>query len=430
VQTPGEEDKPSPSKVAKLNWMKAGIQAADKVLTVSPNYASEISSGPSKGVEMDAILRAAGGELRLLRLLLVQGVAGQASAAGLLPVGRACPAAPGPRPARCHPQHPHPRRPAGVEGIVNGMDVEEWNPRTDKFLDINYDRSTVFQGKAAAKSALQVRRHLLHLPPAAPAGEGAAAGCRPLAAPSPSPPLPPAAALLQAELGLPVDPSVPLFGFIGRLEEQKGLDILVAALPKVLRSGNVQVSAAVQGGAAQLAVALSSCLLPLSRPPCAPAPPLRPRPPPARPQVAILGTGKKAYEKLVADLSKAFPGKAAGVVKFSAPLAHQITAGADFMLVPSRFEPCGLIQLHAMQYGTVPLVSSTGGLVDTVKEGVTGFHMGAMDTDKLEQVRAQGGGLPGGALAPCCCRLHERAACRATAGGERALRRLPTCPPP
>ena len=53
------------------------------------------------------------------------------------------------------------------------------------------------------------------------------------------------------------------------------------------------------------------------------------------------------------------------------------------MLVPSRFEPCGLIQLHAMQYGTVPLVSSTGGLVDTVKEGVTGFHMGSLDPDCL-----------------------------------------------
>jgi granule-bound starch synthase len=53
------------------------------------------------------------------------------------------------------------------------------------------------------------------------------------------------------------------------------------------------------------------------------------------------------------------------------------------MLVPSRFEPCGLIQLHAMQYGTVPLVSSTGGLVDTVKDGVTGFHMGKFDADDL-----------------------------------------------
>jgi granule-bound starch synthase len=58
-------------------------------------------------------------------------------------------------------------------------------------------------------------------------------------------------------------------------------------------------------------------------------------------------------------------------------------AGSDYILVPSRFEPCGLIQLQAMQYGTVPIVASTGGLVDTVKEGVTGFHMGAFDTDKL-----------------------------------------------
>lgn len=58
-------------------------------------------------------------------------------------------------------------------------------------------------------------------------------------------------------------------------------------------------------------------------------------------------------------------------------------AGGDFVVVPSRFEPCGLIQMQAMQYGTVPLVASTGGLVDTVEEGVTGFHMGVFDTDRL-----------------------------------------------
>lgn len=85
-------------------------------------------------------------------------------------------------------------------------------------------------------------------------------------------------------------------------------------------------------------------------------------------QVVILGTGKKAFEKKVEELSKKFEG-CEGIVKFSAPLAHMITAGVDFLMVPSRFEPCGLIQLHAMQYGTVPVVSSTGGLVDTVKEG-------------------------------------------------------------
>ena len=66
-----------------------------------------------------------------------------------------------------------------------------------------------------------------------------------------------------------------------------------------------------------------------------------------------------------------------------------LCAGADFMMIPSRFEPCGLIQLHAMQYGTVPLVSTTGGLVDTVKDGVTGFHLGKMDPDKLLDKDAQ-----------------------------------------
>lgn len=117
-------------------------------------------------------------------------------------------------------------------------------------------------------------------------------------------------------------------------------------------------------------------------------------------QVAILGTGKAAYEKMVNAIGTKYKGKAKGVVKFSAPLAHLMTAGADFMLVPSRFEPCGLIQLHAMHYGTVPVVASTGGLVDTVKEGVTGFHMGALNPDKLDEADAN-------ALAATCKRAAE-----------------------
>ena len=213
-------------------------------MTVSENYAKEISSSKSKGVELDDVIRK-----------------------------------------------------YGMEGIVNGMDPTEWNPSVDKFIDVPYDKNTVVEGKAAAKQAL------------------------------------------QAEVGLPLDAEAPIFGYIGRLEEQKGVDIFMKAVPKLLKA------------------------VPNA-------------------QVVILGTGKKALEKELEALDEAEP-MCAGVIKFSAPLAHFITAGADFLMVPSRFEPCGLIQLHAMQYGTVPIVASTGGLVDTVKEGVTGYHMGAMDADNL-----------------------------------------------
>jgi len=228
----------------KLNWLKAGFINADKNLTVSENYAKEIASNKSKGVELDDVIRK-----------------------------------------------------YGMEGIVNGMDPAEWNPAKDKFIDVPYDKTTVVEGKAAAKQAL------------------------------------------QAEVGLPLDPTAPVFGYIGRLEEQKGCDIMFEAIPKLIKA------------------------VPNA-------------------QVVILGTGKKSMEKALEKLDSSVP-NCAGIVKFSAPLAHFINAGADFLMVPSRFEPCGLIQLHAMQYGTVPIVASTGGLVDTVKEGVTGYHMGAMDPDDL-----------------------------------------------
>jgi len=188
-------------------------------------------------------------------------------------------------------------RSSGVEGIVNGMDTSDWDPSKDKFLDVKYDKMTVDEGKALAKEAL------------------------------------------QAEAGLPIAPDVPVFGFIGRLEEQKGVDILMDAIPKVIKS--------------------TKC------------------------QVVILGTGKKKLEAELKQLDAKYPDTAKGIAKFSPRLAHLINAGADFMLVPSRFEPCGLIQLQAMQYGTVPIVASTGGLVDTVKDKVTGLHIGVMDQEKL-----------------------------------------------
>ncbi|KAK0581733.1 hypothetical protein LWI29_017290 [Acer saccharum] len=144
---------------------------------------------------------------------------------------------------------------------------------------------------------------------------------------------------LQAEVGLPVDKNIPVIGFIGRLEEQKGSDILVEAIPQFIKE-NVQI--------------------------------------------IVLGTGKKPMEKQLEQLEILYPDKARGVAKFNVPLAHMIIAGADFILVPSRFEPCGLIQLHAMRYGTVPIVASTGGLVDTVKEGFTGFQMGSFNCEAVD----------------------------------------------
>ncbi|XP_065624098.1 granule-bound starch synthase 1, chloroplastic/amyloplastic-like [Quercus suber] len=230
-----------PVKGRKINWMKAGILESDRVLTVSPCYAQELVSGEDKGVELDNILRK-----------------------------------------------------TGIQGIVNGMDVQEWNPLTDKYTNVKYDASTVLDAKPLLKEAL------------------------------------------QAEVGLPVDRNIPVIGFIGRLEEQKGSDILVAAIPNFIRE-NVQI--------------------------------------------IVLGTGKKPMEKQLEQLEKIYPDEARGVAKFNVPLAHMIIAGADFILVPSRFEPCGLIQLHAMRYGTVPIVASTGGLADTVKEGFTGFQMGSFNVE-------------------------------------------------
>ncbi|KAL5068509.1 hypothetical protein RYX36_019396 [Vicia faba] len=244
-----------PVKGRKINWMKAGILESDQVFTVSPHYAKELISGEDRGVELDNIIRS-----------------------------------------------------TGIIGIVNGMDNREWNPKTDRYIDVHYDETTVTEAKSLLKETL------------------------------------------QAEIGLPVDSSIPLIGFIGRLEEQKGSDILVEAIAKFIDE-NVQIVA--------------------------------------------LGTGKKIMEKQIEVLEEKYPGKAIGITKFDSPLAHKIIAGADFIVIPSRFEPCGLVQLHAMPYGTVPIVSSTGGLVDTVKEGYTGFHAGPfnvmcedVDPDDVDKLAA------------------------------------------
>ncbi|CAN6215263.1 unnamed protein product [Urochloa humidicola] len=230
-----------PVEGRKINWMKAGILEANRVLTVSPYYAEELISGIARGCELDNIMRV-----------------------------------------------------TGITGIVNGMDVSEWDPSKDKYIATKYDVSTAMMAKALNKEAL------------------------------------------QAAAGLPVDRKIPLIAFVGRLEEQKGPDVMAAAIPQLMEE-NVQI--------------------------------------------VLLGTGKKKFERMLMSAEEKYPDKVRAVVKFNAALAHHIMAGADLLAVTSRFEPCGLIQLQGMRYGTPCVCASTGGLVDTVIEGKTGFHMGRLNVD-------------------------------------------------
>ncbi|MCF0136032.1 MAG: glycogen synthase [Lachnospiraceae bacterium] len=127
---------------------------------------------------------------------------------------------------------------------------------------------------------------------------------------------------LQQELGLAVDPGKYVIGLISRLTDQKGLDLVNAVIPELM-DGNTQI--------------------------------------------VVLGTGDKVYEDSFRAYETAYPGQFAACIQYDEARAHRIYAGADSLLVPSRFEPCGLTQLNAMHYGTVPIVRETGGLKDTVE---------------------------------------------------------------
>jgi starch synthase len=133
---------------------------------------------------------------------------------------------------------------------------------------------------------------------------------------------------LQKELGLPEDTRLPLLAMVGRIDRQKGIDLAFDALRQL--SG--------------------------------------------RPwQFVLLGIGDPALENIAVALEKEFPNRVRTVLRYDAPLSRRIYAGADMLIVPSRYEPCGLVQMMAMRYGCVPVVRATGGLKDTVEEGRTGF---------------------------------------------------------
>ena len=163
-------------------------------------------------------------------------------------------------------------------GILNGVDYEEWNPASDSYLAHKYS-SNDLSGKQAEKLAL------------------------------------------QKELELPANPNVPLFGNIGRMVEQKGVDIMLGAMAEMARA-NIQF--------------------------------------------VQLGNGASVFQKACQELAIRFPDRVSVRVGFNEALSHQIEAGCDFFLMPSRFEPCGLNQMYSLKYGTIPVVRATGGLDDTV----------------------------------------------------------------
>lgn len=210
-----------------VNFLKGGIYHATRLTTVSPTYAGEIA-GPAQGFGLDPVIR---------------------------------------------------HRRADLEGILNGVDTDDWNPSRDPHLPARYSASDL-SGKSACKAGL------------------------------------------QSDLGLEPDPGVPLIGVVARLWDQKGLDLALEPLRARLRAGQLQL--------------------------------------------ALLGSGDPGLEQAYLGLAAANPGRAAVRIGYDNRLAHRIEAGADFFLMPSRFEPCGLNQLYSMAYGTLPIVRRTGGLADTV----------------------------------------------------------------
>lgn len=137
-------------------------------------------------------------------------------------------------------------------------------------------------------------------------------------------------AALQEQFGLPVNPEVPLMAMVTRMDQQKGVDIAVNALRRLAESTTEW-------------------------------------------QAILLGTGNASLEEAVRRLESDFPQQVAAAIRFDARLSRQIYSGSDIFLMPSRYEPCGLSQMLAMRYGSIPVARATGGLRDTIADGRTGF---------------------------------------------------------
>jgi starch synthase len=170
------------------------------------------------------------------------------------------------------------RRRDVLVGILNGIDTDAWDPESDPYIERYYNA-----GRLAAKEDNRKA--------------------------------------LRARMGLADQADVPLFGTVGRLTEQKGLDVLLQIAPELIE-------------------------LPA--------------------QLVVLGAGDAELQAGFAELARGHPGKIAVQIGFDEGLSHQIEAGADLFVMPSRYEPCGLNQLYSQRYGTPPVVHATGGLKDSV----------------------------------------------------------------
>lgn len=224
--------------LGRCNLMKGGIYHSRKITTVSPTYAREIQE-PEMGCGLNHVLRF---------------------------------------------------KAADLVGILNGIDVEEWNPGNDPWIAAPFSAED-FKGKAICKEAL------------------------------------------QREFGLSVDPGIPVYGVVSRLYAQKGLDLLLDIGRWLLDSMRIQI--------------------------------------------VLLGAGDAGLQERFLELASQYPDRVGVYIGFNNRLAHQIEAGSDFFLMPSRFEPCGLNQMYSQRYGTLPIVRETGGLLDTVDQYEEGTGKGS-----------------------------------------------------
>lgn len=209
-----------------LSFIKGGLVYSDYITTVSPTYALEIQT-PEFGYGLEGLLE---------------------------------------------------HRKEFLGGIINGIDLDQWDPEKDPNIFQCYSAKTLSK-KLLNKTAL------------------------------------------QAQLGLPIEERIPLFGLIGRLVEQKGIDLLLDCFSEMITM---------------------------------------------KLQFVLLGSGDKVFERQLQEFAELYPDKIAIKIGYDEALAHLIEAGADAFLMPSRFEPCGLNQMYSQRYGTVPIVRKTGGLADTV----------------------------------------------------------------